>query len=109
MQQFNQPTLIKKAPQLLNQTIHRLFDDGAPTHQIQLLHPQPKSQRQLFLDRVIRNRWTVFFQLMPKTAEGYPVNVYGRAKQLTADRFLISSKNTVYVVTFDQIRYIANL
>ncbi|WP_267201730.1 hypothetical protein [Limosilactobacillus kribbianus] len=109
MQQFNQPTLIKKAPQLLNQTIHRLFDDEAPTRQVQLLFPQPKSQRRLFLDRVIRDQWTVFFQLMPKTAEGYPVNVYGRAKQLSADRFLISSKNTVYVVTFDQIRYIANL
>lgn len=110
MQQINQPTLIQRAPQLLTRTIHHLLDaDPGSIPQVKLLTPQPASQRQRFLDQTIDRHWSVFFQLMPKTAEGYPVNTYGQVKPLGDHRYLIRSRKTTYVVDFDQIRYIANL
>ena len=110
MQQVNQPTLLQRAPQILTRTIHHLMTaDPAFVPHVKLLTPQPSKQRQLFIKRAIQERWSVFCQLMPKTAEGYPVNTYGQIKALTDHRYLIRSRQTTYVVSFDQIRYIANL
>ncbi|WP_288659197.1 hypothetical protein [uncultured Limosilactobacillus sp.] len=110
MQQVNQPTLLQRAPQLLTRTIHHLMTtEPVFVPQVRLLTPQPVHQRRLFLDRAISAHWSVFFQLMPKTAEGYPVNTYGQVNPLGNDRYLINSHQTSYVVGFDQIRYIANL
>ena len=110
MQQVTQPTLLQRAPQILTRTIHHLLtEDPVFVPRVKLLTPQPASQRQLFLDRAVQEHWSVFFQLMPKTAAGYPVNTYGRVKPLDDHRYLISSRQTTYVVDFDQIRYIANL
>lgn len=110
MQQVNQPTLLQRAPQILTRTIHRLLtEDPVFIPRVKLLTPQPATQRRLFLNRAIQERWSVFFQLMPKTAAGYPVNTYGRVKPLDNHHYLINSQQTTYVVDFDQIRYIANL
>ena len=110
MQQINQPTLLQRAPQILTRTIHHLFtEDPVFIPHVKLLTPQPASQRQLFLNQAIDQHWSVFFQLMPKTAEGYPVNTYGQVKLLSDHRYLIRNHKTTYVVDFDQIRYIANL
>lgn len=46
---------------------------------------------------------------MPKTSAGYPVNVSGTIKPLDSKRYLITDKNTYYITSFDQIRYISNI
>lgn len=110
MQQVNQPTLLQRAPQILTRTIHHLLtEDPVFIPHVKLLTPQPANQRRLFLNQAITHHWSVFFQLMPKTTEGYPINTYGQVKSLDDHRFLIRNHKTTYVVDFDQIRYIANL
>ncbi|WP_373841496.1 hypothetical protein [Limosilactobacillus sp.] len=110
MQQYNnRPTILKRAPRLIKGTLRQLFRENNSLTQVQLFHQQPVKQRRLFLDRAIKEHWLVFFQLIPKTAAGYPVNVYGRVKQLDKYRFLITNQNTTYIVNFNQINYIANL
>lgn len=109
MQQINQPAIFKRNP-LINKAIDYLTKDVRPlTAQVFLLHPQPASQRQLFLNRAINDHLRVTFQLIPKTADGKPVNTKGHVKRLDKSRYLITSHNTFYIVCFDQIRYIANL
>lgn len=110
MQQSQNPTISKISPIINRALKYLLTTDPQPLiPQVKLLNPQPAKQRRLFLHKAIAGRLRVTFQLMPKNADGFPVNVTGHVKALTKSRYLITSKNTFYPVDFDQIRYIANL
>lgn len=110
MQVIDRPTILTKTPLLFNKAIRHLLTTSAPVlPQVKLLTPQPLFQRRLFIKWAITDHLHVFFQLMPTTRAGHPVNVTGQVKKYGDDHFLITSKNTFYLVKMDQIRYIANL
>lgn len=104
-------SLFKLTPQIISNKFHQLFEESATqVKEPGLMNPQPSNQRWLFLNHAIKDRIKVFFQLMPATNDGYPVNITGHVSQLAnSKRFLITDQNVSYVVNFDQIRYIANL
>lgn len=110
MQQSQDLTIAKISPIINRALKHLMTADSRPlAPHVKLLNPQPAKQRRLFLHKAIADHLRVTFQLMPTTADGFPVNVTGRVKALTKSRYLITSRNTFYLVNFDQIRYIANL
>ncbi|MEY8441229.1 hypothetical protein AALA17_01000 [Lactobacillaceae bacterium 24-114] len=104
-------SIFKTASNAINHTLHQLIKTEAPSQALPvvLLTPQPKKQRQLFLQQVMTKQLRAFFQLIPVNNAGYPVNIYGTLKKLKDGRYLIHNRNIDYVVNFDQIRYVSNI
>lgn len=107
--QLAQP-FFKTAPHRIGNQLHKLLDDeftndNAPM----LLNQQPVSQRQIFLTRAITEKAMVFAQLLPINHDGQRVNIHGQVSALNNDRYLFQANNVSYVVTFDQINYLAKL
>ncbi|MCD7133650.1 hypothetical protein LTY58_00740 [Limosilactobacillus rudii] len=108
--QIEQKSYFKFTPQIISNKLRNLFEEEPSNNQKGLLTPQPAKQRQLFLKRAIKDKIKATFQLMPINDDGYPVNVTGNITELAnTNRYLITNHNVNYVVSFDQIRYIANL
>lgn len=113
MQQLTTHSLLKETPQLLNRVIGQLFDDepikATTHHEVTLLTPQPAKQRKLFIDQAIKKAYRVTLQVIPASKEGFAENVKGRLKKLGSQRYLLVNQDVNYILSFDQIRYIAHL
>lgn len=104
----NYQSSFKKVSSNLREHFDEFFlenDRDFTSPKIQALPQMPVFQRNLFLQRSLKQHLTVNLQLASRHKL---VNVCGKLTQLNADQFILTTHtNVTYLLSRDDIRYIA--